>query len=45
MNVIRHTITKNGLKIQPAMAAFTYQAGIVAKSAELATLNIVRPDN
>jgi hypothetical protein len=45
VNLIRHTTTKTGLKIQAALDTRTYPTGIVVKDAEMATLNIERPEN
>ena len=44
VNLIRHTTTKTGLRVQAALDTGTYETGMVVDDKEMASLNIERPE-
>jgi hypothetical protein len=44
VNLIRHTTTKTGLRVQAALDTGTYETGMVVHDKEMASLNIEQPE-
>ena len=44
VNLIRHTTTKTGLRVQAALNTGTYETGMVVNAKEMASLKIERPE-